>query len=598
MVTQVLFARTNRQQRAAQSRSHHQPTRAKNQRVLSVSWPSGSVKWLLLVLILTTSAILRLWKLDEMPPGLHVDEAANAWNAYCLLKTGSDQHGVRWPVFYLRAFGDNRSSLFAYTLLPIQAIGGLTVWTTRLSAAFGGILAVFFIYWVGTKLFGVRVGLAAAAMLALNPWHLQQSRWGHEASLVPILTLLPVSALLWAELPFKGTLNLRFQSLKAALAGAVIGICCYGYPAVRVFLPVFLVALLVVSWGHWWNQLKTYPGMMASLLLILSLAATLGPLLWKHLRDPEINKRARTTQVWANSDSLGTRIHKVLDRYPGHFGLDFLFLNGDKDIALSPPPKTGLFLWDSIVWMILGVVVLFKTFASSWASRILAVWLITYPVGDLLHQHLSLHSLRSLPGLCALVLLAALGMIHAGQWLWLRHRNGRWIVVVVVTSAVVALNARFLDTFYRGFYQSPDKQNVLYADDLLKASQWLKPQLSSAEAVFCTSRMIAHPYIYTLIGMQYDPGQWLRDQREFVKGPLANGDYANEEECVSYGKLHFIVGAFHAAALRRLSNNDRSDRVIFIVRPGELELENKIRPVQVIEDRLGRKSLLVFDGQL
>ena len=563
-----------------------------------MSWPSDKSKALLLVLILTASAILRLWNLDQMPAGLHVDEAANAWNAYCLLKTGSDQHGVRWPVFYLGAFGDNRSSLFAYALLPIQALGGLSVWTTRLLAALGGILAVLLIYWVGTKLFGARVGLAAAAMLALNPWHLQQSRWGHEASLVPILTLLPVTALLWAQLPFKGAVDLRFQPLKAALAGAVIGICCYGYPAVRLFLPVFLVAVLVVNWGHWWNQLKTYPGMMASILLILSLAATMGPLIWKHLTDPEINKRALTTQVWADSDSVGTRIDKVLNRYPGHFGLDFLFLNGDKDIALSPPPETGLFLWDSICWMILGVIVLFKTFASSWASRILAVWLITYPVGDLLHSHVSLHSLRSLPGLCGLVLLAAVGMIHAGQWLWLRHRKARWIVVIVVTSAVAVLNARFLDKFYRGFYQSPDKRNVLYADDLLKASQWLKPQLSGVEVVFCTSRMIAHPYIYTLIGMQYDPRQWLRDQREIVKGPLANGDYANEEECVSYGKLHFIVGEFHAGALDRLSNNNTSDRVIFIVRPGELQLENKIRPVQVIEDRLGRRSLLVFDGHL
>jgi 4-amino-4-deoxy-L-arabinose transferase-like glycosyltransferase len=556
------------------------------------------VKVLLLVLILTVSAILRLWKLDELPSGLHVDETANAWNAYCLLKTGSDQHGVRWPVFYLRAFGDNRSTLFAYSLLPIQAMGGLSVWTTRLSAAVGGILAVYLIYWVGTRLFGDRVGLAAAAMLALNPWHLQQSRWGHEASLVPILTLLPVTALLWAGLPFKGALNIRFQPLKAVLAGAVIGICCYGYPVVRIFLPVFVVGVLVVNWGHWWNQLKTHQGIMASVLLILSLFTTTGPLFWKHLTDPAINKRALTTQVWADSDSLGARIHKIMDRYPGHFGLNFLFLNGDKDIALSPPPQTGLFLWDSTVWMVVGVIVLFKKLASSWASRILAVWLITYPFGDLFYRHVSLHSLRSLPGLGALVLLAALGMIHAAQWLWLRHRKVRWIVVIVVGAAVAALNVRFLNTFYHGFYQSRDKQSVLYADDLLKASRWLKPQLNGVDAVFCTSRMIAHSYIYTLIGMEYDPRQWLRDQREFVKGPLANGDYANEEECVSYGKLHFIVGEFCATAMRRLSNNDRPDRVIFIVRPGELELENRIRPVQVIEDRLGRKSLLVFDGQL
>ena len=232
---------------------------------------------------------------------------------------------------------------------------------------------------------------------------------------MPILTLLPVTALLWARVPFKGTLNLRFQPFKALLAGAVIGICCYGYPAVRVFPARLSCSSAGGELGSLVESTQNLPRNDGDILLILSLAATMGPLIWKHLTDPEINKRALTTQVWADSDSLGTRIDKVLNRYPGHFGLDFLFLNGDKDIALSPPPNTGLFLWDSIVWMILGVVVLFKTFASSWPSRILAVWLITYPVGDLLHHHVSLHSLRSLPGLCALVLLAALGMIQAGS---------------------------------------------------------------------------------------------------------------------------------------------------------------------------------------
>jgi hypothetical protein len=39
--------------------------------------------------------------------GMHADEAPNAWNAYTLLKTDKDQHGVAWSVFYTRAFGDN-----------------------------------------------------------------------------------------------------------------------------------------------------------------------------------------------------------------------------------------------------------------------------------------------------------------------------------------------------------------------------------------------------------------------------------------------------------------------------------------------------------
>ena len=64
------------------------------------------------------------------------DEAANAWNAWCLLRTGADSAGVRWPIFHSRFLGvENSSLLFVYGLLPFQTIGGLGIWTTRLAAA-------------------------------------------------------------------------------------------------------------------------------------------------------------------------------------------------------------------------------------------------------------------------------------------------------------------------------------------------------------------------------------------------------------------------------------------------------------------------------
>ena len=52
----------------------------------------------MLLLILLLAATLRLANLDEIPPGLHVDEATNAWDAYTLLKTGKDQ-SVVWQFF-------------------------------------------------------------------------------------------------------------------------------------------------------------------------------------------------------------------------------------------------------------------------------------------------------------------------------------------------------------------------------------------------------------------------------------------------------------------------------------------------------------------
>ena len=46
--------------------------------------------------------------------------------AYCLLKTGHDEHGASWPIFYTVGFDDRRSPLYLYLLIPFQAILGMT----------------------------------------------------------------------------------------------------------------------------------------------------------------------------------------------------------------------------------------------------------------------------------------------------------------------------------------------------------------------------------------------------------------------------------------------------------------------------------------
>ncbi|MBI4457166.1 MAG: glycosyltransferase family 39 protein [Acidobacteria bacterium] len=548
-----------------------------------------------LTLILVLAGFLRLGKPGQSPPGLHVDEAANAWNAYCLLKTGTDQHGVRWPVFYTRAFGENRSALFLYTLLPFQAVWGLSITTTRLPGAIGGTIVVLLIYIVGTRFFGRATGLVAAAMLAANPWHLQMSRWGHESTLTPLLIMVPLAAFLWANAPFSDDKERSPRPVAAASAGAVAGICCYGYPAVRLFLPVFLLSAVLVTWRGWWDRLKTRSGVLAIGAILITGAATFGPLMWKHVTDAEINKRGQATWVWSQSDTPGEKIQKVLSRYPGHFGTDFLFIHGDRDIALSPPPGNGLFHWYMLPMMIVGLIVSILRFKSSRAARVLLTWLALYPVADLLNEHPSMHALRSLPGLCALILLAALGAVIAGKWLWGRHRLAAVAIACVMAIAVIVQNARFIGQFFGDFNRQPEKYSV-YGVDILEACEWLRPRFSNVDAVFCTGSSIPHPAIYTLVGLRYDPKQWFRDVRNVVSGPLPGGAYKGEEIYSRYGKMYFLLGEFNRSVLEELSQNGRRDHVIFIVRPGELGLEKITRPTHQIRDPQGRAVLWIFDG--
>ena len=562
-------------------------------RIVSAHWNLG-----VLLLILVLAGILRLAKLDQVPPGLHVDEAANAWNAYTLLKTGMDQHGVRWPVFYTRAFGENRSVSYVYALLPFQALGGMNVWTTRLPSAVGGILTVLLIYFVGARLFGNNTGLVAAAMLAISPWHAQISRLGLEASLSPLLIIGSLAVFLWADMPLASDVERRPKPWASALAGIVVAGACYGYWALRLFLPLFFIGAALLTWKGWWKHLKSRDGALSIGAMLIAGGVIFGPLFWMHLTDPEIGRRARIQGwVWSESDTPTEKIEKALSRYPGHFGIDFLFARGDRDPAYSLPEGTGLVHWYDLPLMLVGLVLLGLRCKESPAARVVLWWVALYPIADLFNKAVGLHSLRSLPGVGALVLVAAVGAVGAGRWLWQRRRTTAPICYALIVLAVF-LNVRFLRTFFgEEFYQQKYYVTV-YGADMLEVAEWLKPRLKQVDAVFVRGTGVAHPYIFTLVGLSYDPEQWSRDVREIVPGPMPDGAYHFEDVYLRYGKIHFMFGDSSAAALKQLKENGRPDRVIFIVRPVEFELEKLVRPVYEVRDMEGRIVLQIFDAYL
>jgi asparagine N-glycosylation enzyme membrane subunit Stt3 len=107
------------------------------------------------------------------------------------------------------------------------------------------------------RLFDRWTGLVAAGLLTVNPWHLQTSRYGFDAALVPLFVLASVAALLWANLPIDDDEKHRPRWVPALFAGTVAGISCYGYWAIRLFLPIFLIGAVLLDFKAWWRRLKT-----------------------------------------------------------------------------------------------------------------------------------------------------------------------------------------------------------------------------------------------------------------------------------------------------------------------------------------------------
>ncbi len=556
---------------------------------------SARTRLVALLIILVVGAGLRLVWFGTSPPGLNQDESAEAWNAWTILHTGKDQTGRSWPVLYSRCHGSNRSTLFMYILMPFEMVMGLSPLVNRAPSPILGVLTILVVYGVGRRLFGPWTGLVAASILALNPWHIQLSRWGHQVILCPLLAAAGVWALHWMGLGLNGR-EARPSVVRASVAGVIWGLATWAYPSSRIFAVMCFAGIVVVTWRAWWEYARARRGALALGCLVGAGLCFLGPMAYYHIRHPEImSVRLEHSAVFAPDDPVATKMGKALERYPGHFGIDFLFHKGDHYVIQSPP-GVGQFHWYMLPAMVIGLIVVVVGARSSRASRVLLMWLLAYPLGDCVSQHVSMHALRSSPGLCGLVLLGSVGAVSAFRWLWRREYRIAVMVSVVGAVAAIGLNARFWHTFFGEYNELPRVYHLGYHVDLLEACDWLKPRLDDYEAVLCTTQAMNLPYSVALVGLSYEPGRWFAGPREV----RTQGQW---DVYTRFGRVFFLYGPERRGEptswqteLRRLKGNNKPDRVLFIIRPTKGRPPGKL--VHQVIGPEGAPVLMLYEATL
>ncbi|HEY1686822.1 MAG TPA: hypothetical protein VGG19_18820 [Tepidisphaeraceae bacterium] len=540
--------------------------------------------------ILLLAAIVRFAYPQSSPQGLQVDEASNLWNAWCILHSGYDEHQVRFPIFYTQSFGDNRSALFLYFLIPFEAVLGPTVIAAHIAAGFYGICAVALIGYIGRRLGGPAVGLISALFLAVCPWHVQNTRWAHEATIAPLLVLIAIASLLWAEVPLADS-TIKSKWNRAFLAGLLTGIACYGYAAIRLFLPAFLFITCVVNYRQWHDWLRQ--NSRSFIALVFGFAITFTPLLYKHLTDPRINLRGQSTWVWNPTDTFPQRLEKVLARYPGHFGIDFLFLHGSGDPSVSPPSGFGNLHWYLLPFLLIGLIAMIYRFRDSLSARVLMIGVLVYPVGDLLNYHNGINTLRSFPGLPMLILAAAVGADAAVRWL--RSQGLRVLAPAIILFSCVFLffNVLFYYRFFGSFNRDPIRWRVRNVD-VLEACEWLEPRWQQVDAVFWSQTNRSFLYAPTLDYLRYDTADWFLGGVDRMSS--AGTRYAYSDLVVRYGKMYFMfLPQQMLSALNQLKTSHTMHDVVFIVSPGELNLDQHFPITVTIRDPAGNVSLEIIE---
>jgi 4-amino-4-deoxy-L-arabinose transferase-like glycosyltransferase len=522
-----------------------------------------------LLVALVLGSTVRLWGIGAQPPGLGQDEAVTAWNAWCLLKTGQDSAGVHWPIFYSRCTGANHSTLYIYLLLPFEMLGGMNVVTARLPSVVAGIACIPLIYYLGRRLFGRPAGALAALLLATNPWMEHTSRWGHEANICPLLAMVPLALMLWTGFWREGAAATPAAAptdaprpLRALAAGLLSGVCCYGYPAVRLFIPAMLLLAVALTWRQWRDLLRRRPaGALSVAAFILGLALTFGPLVYVHLTDSRINRRGTTQFLWNQPKYKSHLAANLAWRYVAHFDPRNLFRQ------VLPPSISrmgGGFGWFhpyGLVLMAAGLVWMLRR-RSHLGVPILLAGLLAYPLGDCLGITDAgiPHPLRSSPGAGYLVLIEAVGAVALLAWAVRRSRAVRLGAGAVSAAVVVASNALLIHALLVSYNRDVAVSRDTNAD-LRQAAEWMRTMTPPPDAVFISAAQPAHlPYLLMLVHLRYDPVRWFAEPKDFVP-------FLEFDACRKFGKYNFYYGLEFQAEFDRLVRSGRRNTVLFVVSP-------------------------------
>ena len=146
---------------------------------------------ILIVLIILLGVFVRIFKIEEYPNALNVDEASAGYEAFSIMNYGIDRNGKFLPVF-LVAWGSGQNALLTYLMIPFIAIFGLSTFAIRLPMAILGGISLVVFYYLLKRMTNKKVAIIGLIFLAICPWHIMKSRWGLESNLFPDLMLLSI----------------------------------------------------------------------------------------------------------------------------------------------------------------------------------------------------------------------------------------------------------------------------------------------------------------------------------------------------------------------------------------------------------------------
>ncbi|MEK7165243.1 MAG: glycosyltransferase family 39 protein [Patescibacteria group bacterium] len=382
-----------------------------------------------LSLIIGIGFAIRFYRLTSSPAGLYIDEASIGYNAYSLLTTGRDEHGKSIPLFF-EAFGEYKLPVYIYSVFIAQIFFGPSSFAVRLPAVLFGTATILCIYFLCFELVReqnkkITVGLVAAGLLAISPWHLQFTRPGFEASAAIFFIILALAFF------FRSIRTHRIRFFLVAVLSFSLSL--YSYNSVRIVLPLVLFILFILylrKIPFWW----WICGFLLGLTVIIPFI--------RYSMSPAGLARAQQVSIFYQPQPQNL-LKTFANQYWKNVSPDTLFIRGEPTIAHLTSYRWGLLYLIEAPFVVLGLVALIKKHTREYIFMITFLFICFIPPAI---TTLSPHALRGSLAIPVMVFVSAYGFVTL--CMHIKKDKLRKIVVVFYTSILGISLINFLNVYH------------------------------------------------------------------------------------------------------------------------------------------------------
>jgi 4-amino-4-deoxy-L-arabinose transferase-like glycosyltransferase len=467
---------------------------------------------------------LRVWYFGAHPAGLHQDEASIAVEASSLYYFGSDRNGQTYPVHFI-SWGSGQNALYAYLLIPLVPLG-LSPEVIRLPMLITGLMSIPLMYFIGRKIFSPSVGMLAAMLMAISPWHIMLSRWALESNILPFVFLLGFCCIINFD---RGWLWM--------VAGFIfLGISLYAYGTAYFLVPLFLLLFLAILLPQrrfaWW---QVGMGLLVFFLIALpiGLFIVINSFSLPAMRLGVISiPRLPADPRYAVLTGVGGGNALIFYGKNFYAFIRILFLQTD-DLVFNSLPASGFLFPGSIFFALFGI------------GRILHEWKIVRSPQLLLF--LGWVGFASLLGIAQPPVINRINVLFPGlillvawvfEGLWRHSKAIFWSVALGLTISTFIFAREYFQKAYR------NEVGRAFADGLILALQQIPSQ---ADIPVCITGQVNMPYIFVLLVHPQDPS-FIAEQIHYVTQRDAfrvvdryENYYFGFSNCPSANRLYIIA---------------------------------------------------------